>query len=460
MFKRLKRGLGFIGIVIVSTMVGQSSVFASEYLTREEMFTSLREAKINWRQCSGEQITFIGNREPNQEAIMELIPIFEELTGIKVAWELISEEHMREKTTIDIKTETGSYDALLIDPSYIPLFTKAEGIENLNVYLNNSTLTDLNWYNWPNDFPAGFREMGQRNSVQYGIPLHLSGTLMFYRKDIFQKYGIGNPPGTMDELWKYAGKLHNPKEDLYGITMRGLRGSGMNIFIWSCFLKSFGGRWFDEDWKPLLNSPESIKSVEFYADVLRNYGPPGILTFDWAKVLATMQRGKVALVIDTPAFAMPLNDPEKSITVGLWGYASQPAGPAGPCMDPYSWYVGLNKYSKHKKAAWLFVLWMTSRETQTAIGGAALYTSRLSATTDPRWQKYYPWIKEWQEALMENSKYADPNCRPMIPEFPEIGDTLGAALSSVLAGEKIAKPAFDEACARIYEVMRKAGYYK
>jgi len=431
------------------------------YPTEEEMLTSLKSAKINWRQYEGTSITFIGNREPNQEAIGKLVPIFEKLTGIKVTYELVEEEELRTKTTLDIVGKTGLYDALLIDPMFISKFVEAGGLEDLSKYLYNTKLTDLEWYGWPDDFPKGFRDMGSYKGVVYGIPLHLSGTLLFWNKEYFKKYGLdpNRPPKTMDELVKYAAKCHHPEDGVYGIAMRGVRGSGLNIFIWSCFLKSFGGKWFDEKWRPLLNSTEALNAVKFYADILRKYGPPGVSTYEWSKILALMQEGKVAIVIDTPAFGISIEDPSKSKTAGQWGYAAQPAGPAGICMDPYSWYVGINSFSKKKEAAWLFIQWLTSKEVQMKIGGPAMYVSRLSVNNDVRWQKYFPWLKEWQSALMENVKYADPDCRVRIPEWPEIGDIAGAALESVIAGEKTPEDAFNEACARIYEVMKKAGYY-
>lgn len=445
-----------LGLLVLTMCVSMAASFSA---ASPELAPYL-EAKIDWRQFEGEKINFIGNVEPNQEAIMGLVPVFEELTGIKVTRELVNEEILRQKTTIDITAKTGVYDLMLVDPTYMPLLLKGEGLEDLGPFFENPKLTDIDWYDWPSDFPEGFLQMGQQNGIQYGIPLHLSGTLMFYRKDLFQEAGIDAPAKTMDELMDQASKLHNPDEEMYGIAMRGMRGAGLNVFIWACFLKSFGGTWFDQNWKPMLDSPEAIESVEFYADILNKYGPPGVSSWEWSKTLAAMQAGNVAIVIDTPAFGISIEDTEKSKTAGLWGYAPQPSGPNGITMDPYSWYMSINKNSKHKEAAWLFLTWMTSKEVQTLIGGPAVYVSRLSVNNDPEWQKTYPWLAEWQAALMENAKYADPDARPRIPEWPEVGDITGAALESVIAQQITAKDAMDDAVERITEVMEEAGYYK
>jgi ABC-type glycerol-3-phosphate transport system substrate-binding protein len=443
---------------ISSFATAQEYFYGKFFASEEEIINSFRQAGINWKQFEGRKITFIGNSEPNQESIAKLVPLFEKLTGIKVTPELINEEQLRQKITVDLAAKTATYDLMLFDPAYMPLYVKSDGLEDLGSFLNNPSLTDLKWYDWPNDFPEGFIQMGQVNGVQYGIPLHLSGTLLMYRKDLYEEKGIAGPPRTMDELWEHASKLNNPDE-VYGIAMRGMAGAGLNVFIWSCFLKSFGGKWFDERWEPLLDSQEAIKSVEFYSQILQKFGPPGVASWEWSKVLSAMQTGKIAITIDTPAFGISIENPEKSRTAGKWGYAPQPAGPAGITMDPYSWYVGINKNSKSKEAAWLFLTWMTSKEVQTAIGGPTIYVSRLSVNSDPRWQQEFPWLKDWQEALMENVKYADPECRPRIPEYPEIGNLVGTAIEEVISGQKDATTAMKEVNQKVREVMQKAGYY-
>lgn len=446
-------------VLCVGSLGAQEYFYGKFFASEEEILNSFRQAKINWKQFQGTEITFIGNSEPNQESIAKLIPVFEKLTGIKVTHELVNEEQLRQKITVDLAAKSATYDVILLDPGYMALYVKSDGLCNLEDFLNDPSLTDLEWYAWPSDFPEGFRQMGQVNGVQYGIPLHLSGTLFMYRKDLFQEKGLTDAPKTMDGLWDYASKLNNPDE-VYGIAMRGMAGSGLNVFIWSCFLKSFGGDWFDDKWNPLLDSPEAIRSVEFYADILRNFGPPGVSSWEWSKILSAMQSGKIAMTIDTPAFGISIENPDKSKTAGKWGYAPQPAGPAGITMDPYSWYVGINKNTSKKEAAWLFISWMTSKEVQKAIGGPTIYVSRISVNSDPRWREDFPWLGEWQEALMENVKYADPDCRPRIPEYPEIGNLVGVAIEEVISGQKEAESAMKEVNQKIRKIMEKAGYYK
>jgi ABC-type glycerol-3-phosphate transport system substrate-binding protein len=61
----------------------------------------------------------------------------------------------------------------------------------------------------------------------------------------------------------------------------------------------------------------------------------------------------------------------------------------------------------------------------------------------------YPGLNEVQVASMQ---YAQEE-RPMIVEWPQMGDIVGAALQSVIAGEKEAQEAMDEAQAEIEAIF-------
>ena len=87
------------------------------------------------------------------------------------------------------------------------------------------------------------------------------GNVMFYRKDLFERDGIAVPQ-TLDEYLEVVKHFHNPPE-LYGTAVRGLRGSGMNVWRFSPYLKMFGGQYLDENGVPVFNSPEAVKAVEY-----------------------------------------------------------------------------------------------------------------------------------------------------------------------------------------------------
>ena len=111
----------------------------------------------------------------------------------------------------------------------------------------------------------------------------------------------------------------------------------------------------------------------------------------------------------------------------------------------FSFYITINGASKRKEAAWLFLQFVVSKPVQVAVGGPIVAMGRKSVVDDPAFEKGNPWLPEWKQALIENSKYADPYARPVIPEWPEVGDIMGAELESVIAGVKPVEEAVKDA---------------
>jgi multiple sugar transport system substrate-binding protein len=453
--------LALVLIIPVSTAVAAPKV--SPYINENEIVNELRKANIDWQMAKGETIVAGLLSDTNVWALqdMGMIDLFQELTGIRVVTDIFEETELRQKTQVDLLAKTGIFDIVMVDPMYIRTYALADSIVDLDVFINDPKLFNSAWFKWPNDFPEGFREMGVYEGKTYGIPMSISGTLFYYNKKEFKDCGLdpNKPPKTFEELEECAKKLHAPERNLAGIGLRGLRGGGLNVFIWSSFLKSYGGQWFDENWEPMLDSKEAVESIATYARLLRVYGPPGYTNWEWSKIMTAMAQGNIAMTVDAPTFVMTVEDTEKSKTMGQWGYAVQPAGPNGPTMVPYSWYLSINKASRHKTAAWLFAQFMLSEPVQVAIGGPLVCTGRISVLENPIWEAQFSWVEEWREALLENLEYADPDARPRIPEWAEIGDVMGIELQAAIAGSKTPEQAAKDANKKIREIMSEAGYY-
>jgi len=459
--KRFNIMLCLVTLLIAGTVA--VSAWGGQLLSNEEILNQVRTANIDWRQAEGVSIYVAFQSESDTWKWEEygLVKLFEDLTGINVDYTMFEEAQLREKTTMDILTGTGIFDAYMYDPMYLRAYDRAQGLKDLKVFLNDPSLTDVEWMGWPSDFPADFVAMGSLEDRVLGLPMHMSGQILFYNKKLFEENGLDpeHAPATMEELRDFAAACHHPEEGVYGIALRGLRGAGLNVFAWSSFFKAFGGEWFDENWKPQLDSDEAKESVEFYASVIQDYGPPGVASWEWSKILNAMQRGTVAITVDAPPFGGMIEDPEKSETAGQWGYAPNPAGPAGRVMTPYSWFLGINPdaSSEKQKATWLFLTFVTSKPVQLALGPMEC-PSRKSVILDTSLNETYPWLAEWQTALVSNSDYADPDARPRLPEWPEIGDTVGVELESVIAGSKDAAAACEAANRQIERIMEEAGY--
>ncbi len=75
---------------------------------------------------------------------------------------------------------------------------------------------------------------------------------------------------TWSQLGEFAAKLHQPDQGQYGLCLRGKAGWGENMALLSTLANTFGARWFDEQWKPQLDSPQWKAAAQFYVDTLKN----------------------------------------------------------------------------------------------------------------------------------------------------------------------------------------------
>jgi ABC-type glycerol-3-phosphate transport system substrate-binding protein len=386
---------------------------------------------------------------PCTQMIAERLPEFESETGMKVNWIFMPETDRRAKIRLDASTGAGTYQIFGIDIMYIPEFAEAGWIVPIKKYLTSD-------YDFEDILP-GFRNAYAWKGEYYGVPVYGETTLLMYRKDLFEKENI-KVPTTMDELWKAAEHFYRPP-NMYGIALRGIRGEGLNVYIWTGFLRAFGGEYL-KDSEPVFNSPEAVQATTFYKDLITKFGPPGVTSFSWEDVEEIFKAGKCAMIIDASDFATRLEDPTKSLVAGKVGYAPVPAGPAGRFPSIYTFGLAISaigcKTEKIKEAAGKFISWATSKDSEkirAMMGDVSI--DRESIFSSDIYKEKFGQYPGYIDSVVESYKEALPDYRPRIPEWPEIGDKLGIVLEEIFAGTKDVKAGLDEAVEAAREILKK-----
>jgi len=279
-----------------------------------------------------------------------------------------------------------------------------------------------------------------------GIPIVTEQEIIYYRKDLFAEHGI-KVPTTMEELEEAAAYFNDPANGFFGFVSRGQRSPAVTQF--SSFLYSFGGN-FDVDGKATLNTPEAIEAFTFYGDMLRNYGPPGVLNMSWPQALAIFAQGSAAMYTDASVFYSNMLDPEQSDVGELVGFAQFPAGPAG--SKPYSivsWGISMAAGSRQKDAAWEFIKWATSKEVTLRAQQSQVPSARTSAWADPRGVEKFP--AQLVEVIMASSEGAMPYDRPNVIAVGEARDIVGTVIVTGIEGGDVAGAA--ERANREYQAL-------
>ncbi|MFJ6795290.1 ABC transporter substrate-binding protein [Streptomyces sp. NPDC091268] len=203
-------------------------------------------------------------------------------------------------------------------------------------------------------FPAGVRDLVTFGGKTWSVPFDATPQVYFYRKDLFEKYGV-TVPRTWDEYRAAAEKIKaaDPKARIGNFpTDTPLQAT----LSWQA-----GAQWFrieDEAWKPAIDDAPSQKVAAFWQgmledDLVFNFGAgtpeenksradgttAGVLGASWSA------GGMIAAMPDLK---------------GKWGVAPVPhwGTPASGMYGGTSFAVP--KGSKHAKAAAEFIKWVTT----------------------------------------------------------------------------------------------------
>ncbi len=385
---------------------------------------------------------------------------------IQLEWVTLEENVLRQRVTTDIATKGGQFDVMTIGTYEVPIWAKQGWLVSLNDLPAEWDQGDL--------LPAiagGLTVDGEL----YAAPFYGESSMVMYRKDLMEKAGLTMPDAPTWEFIKEAAAAMTDKpNEVYGICLRGKAGWGENMAFLTAMSNSFGARWFDENWQPQFDSEAWANTLNFYLDLMTNYGPPGASGNGFNENLALMQTGKCGMWIDATVAASFVSDPASSEVADQMGYALAPDNGLGKRGNwLWAWSLAIPAGSDSTDAAKQFVAWATSKE----------YTALVAA--DVGWANVPPGTRT---SLYENADYmaaapfaqmtldsinaadpSNPTVDPVpytgvqfvaIPEFQGIATATGQLFSAALAGQMSAEDALAQAQALTVTEMTKAGYIK
>ncbi len=384
---------------------------------------------------------------------------------IKVKWVTLEEGVLRQRVTTDIATKGGQFDVMTIGMYETPIWGKKGWLAELK--------TDAA-YDVDDLLPA-MRNGLSVDGKLYAAPFYGESSMLMYRKDLADKAGItvAERP-TWADIKTLAAKIHDPKNGVYGICLRGKPGWGDNMAFLSTLVNTFGGQWFDMSWKPQLESKPWKDAITFYVDLLKNYGPPGSSANSFNEILALYNEGKCGMWIDATIAASFISDPKQSKVADKVAFAQAPtmATPKGANWL-WAWSLAIPAGSQKVDAATKFITWATSKDYINLVGkevgwGNVPTGTRKSTYTNAEFLKVAKFAAAEKMAIdtanpadstLPKSPYVGVQFAA-IPEFQAIGTTVGQEMSAALAGKKSIDAALKAGQVAAEREMKKAGYYK
>ncbi|WP_263771130.1 ABC transporter substrate-binding protein [Propionivibrio soli] len=384
---------------------------------------------------------------------------------IKVKWVTLEEGVLRQRVTTDIATKGGQFDVMTIGMYETPIWGKKGWLAELKM---------------PAEYDVDDLLPAMRNGLSvdgklYAAPFYGESSMLMYRKDLADKAGVTvKERPTWDEIKDLAAKIHDPKNGVYGICLRGKPGWGDNMAFLSTLVNTFGGQWFDMNWKPQLESKPWKDAITFYVDLLKKYGPPGSSANSFNEILALYNEGKCGMWIDATIAASFISDPKQSKVADKVAFAQAPTmvTPKGANWL-WAWSLAIPAGSQKVEAATKFINWATSKDYINLVGkevgwGNVPTGTRKSTYANPEFLK----VAKFAEAEKLAIDTANPNESTLpkspyvgvqfaaIPEFQSIGTTVGQQMSAALSGKTSIDAALKASQVAADREMKKAGYYK
>ncbi len=266
----------------------------------------------------------------------------------------------------------------------------------------------------------------------YSLPYDHGPTIISYNKTMFDEFGEGYPDETwtMDTFLEKAKIFTNEDEGTFGMVnlqmaYHDLEGS---------YLMPFGGVLLnDDETETLINSPECIEALQFWADWLHvHHVTPSPVQSEILEAMGgSFLSGKVAMTDTQPWMAPAYN----AMANFEWDVAPWPTGPKGRVTGGMGSAYGTSTDSAHPDEAWLFLRWLTSKE------GLSFVWAASAGSTPPRTSifdvyKNAPGVAANSQAFYDAMADYMVMGRPIKPAAWPFQDVILRELDSMWLGDK------------------------
>jgi multiple sugar transport system substrate-binding protein len=230
---------------------------------------AMEEVTIRWRTRPDNQQEQDVYQKISDELSAQLAP-----QGIKLQYDPAPVTGYLDKLTTEFSAGNAP-DVVWIPGASTADYANLGVIADLMPYVNADPEFKISDY-----YDAPMNEL-QNNGKLWGLPRDISTLVIYYNKDLFEKYGVDDPAElaakgewNCENFERVAQELTHEDEKIYGFSMSNWWGP------WGWFIYSHGGSMFNEDRTACgLTDPNSVKGLQFMSDLFnadKVAPPPGI----------------------------------------------------------------------------------------------------------------------------------------------------------------------------------------
>lgn len=373
--------------------------------------------------------------------------------GWNVEFDLLPEGELRQRVTTDVATTagqfgaaqgvnievrpTGRYDVISVGSYEARLWAAKDWLSPMQDVVAN-----------PEDIFPTVREALTFEDAMYAAPFYGESSLTMYRADLFEDAGLEMPEQpTWDLILSAASELHDPDGGVMGMCQRAKAGWGENVALVTSMANSYGGRWFDMDWVPQLDTEPWNQAVSMYAE-LAKYADPDSVEDGYNENLERFRDGKCAIWVDATAAGSSLVADDSAVKDSV-GFALAPGTGLSKNSDwLWVWSLAVPTTAANAELAQEFVAWATSEDYKELVAkeygwGAIPPGTRQSLYENEEYLAAAPYAELTERSIREANP-TEPTVEPVpyvgiqyvdVAEFQSVGSATGNQIAQILTGK-------------------------
>ncbi len=370
-----------------------------------------------------------------------LIKRFEaENPGIRVKDEPLpaTTDEQHQFYVINLEGRSSDFDVLSMDVIWVQEFARAGWLRPLDGIFPPEEREEF--------FEGPVRAVTYRGSV-YGIPWYIDAGILYYRKDLLEKYNLP-VPRTWTELISAVRKIKEKEDGVYGFIWQGRQYEGLICNVME-YMWGNGGGFIDNGGFHAMRQP-NIEALAFMRGLIVQGITPEFVTTSVEETTRHIFGSGRAIFMRNWPYAWNIFNREDSPVKGRIGVTMLPAFEG---REPFStlggWQLGINRYSRHPREAERFIRFLTSYESQKTLALTIGYKpTRKALYMDRDLRTQQPFMVELYH-IFERAKP-----RPLTPYYMMISQILQIEFSSVIAGIKTPEDALSAIDTQVGYILR------
>lgn len=250
----------------------------------------------------------------------------------------------------------------------------------------------------------------------YSVPLYNNANMLTYRTDVFEEAGIEEPPKTWEEL-KDVCEILMDSTDFYPFG-HAISNSDDSETANQWILRSFGGRYWDEEGNVVVNSPETINAINYIVDLYNSgYIPKSAVEWDSSGNNTSYLGEESAMVINLTTLYNSVTTGDYADTLGKnTAVCALPLGEYQTWKEPGTNMLSIFKDAKNQELSKELLLYIMDAEWYTD------YMDMMYPVSIPVYEKSAE-AGVWQtdlgqelvkQSTLENMNYGYPSDDPVV----------------------------------------------